>query len=171
MRVLSRLFRRLFLQALEAAFHVGKLQWFGELEALRDAATFAAYLAPLRATEWVVYAKPPFGGPAQVLAYLGRYTHRVAISNQRLLAAQDGTVTFQWKDYRHTEDFHSAGRFNPHNPASRCGLVHRAISSLSRRRNLSVPPNLCAAKLMRSLTDTRTGIPQARDSMCLIAGQ
>jgi Putative transposase. len=100
-RVLSRLFRRLFLQALEAAFRSGKLQWFGELEALRDAAAFAAYLAPLRATEWVVYAKPPFGGPAQVLAYLGRYTHRVAISNQRLLAAQDGTVTFQWKDYRH----------------------------------------------------------------------
>jgi hypothetical protein len=100
-RVLSRLFRRLFLQALEAAFHSGKLQFFGELEALRDAAAFAAYLAPLRATEWVVYAKPPFGGPAQVLAYLGRYTHRVAISNQRLLAAQDGMVTFQWKDYRH----------------------------------------------------------------------
>jgi hypothetical protein len=100
-RVLSRLFRRLFLQALEAAFRNGELQWFGELEALRDAAAFAAYLAPLRATEWVVYAKPPFGGPAQVLAYLGRYTHRVAISNQRLLAAQDGTVTFQWKDYRH----------------------------------------------------------------------
>ena len=100
-RVLSRLFRRLFLQALEAAFRNGELQWFGELEALRDAAAFAAYLAPLRDTEWVVYAKPPFGGPAQVLAYLGRYTHRVAISNQRLLAAQDGTVTFQWKDYRH----------------------------------------------------------------------
>jgi hypothetical protein len=100
-RVLSRLFRRLFLQALEAAFHSGKLQLFGELEALRDAASLAAYLAPLRATEWVVYAKPPFGGPAQVLAYLGRYTHRVAISNQRLLAAQDGAVTFQWKDYRH----------------------------------------------------------------------
>ena len=100
-RVLSRLFRRLFLEALEAAFAGGKLRFFGELEALQNAAEFAAYLTPLREIEWVVYAKPPFGGPAQVLAYLGRYTHRVAISNQRLLAIEDGNVTFQWKDYRH----------------------------------------------------------------------
>ena len=99
-RVVSRLFRRLFLEALQQAFATGKLRFFGELEALRDASSFTHYLAPLRQTEWVVYAKPPFGGPAQVLAYLGRYTHRVAISNQRLLAAQDGQVTFQWKDYR-----------------------------------------------------------------------
>ncbi len=100
-RVLSRLFRRLFLEALQQAFASGKLQLFGELKALEDAAEFTKYLSPLGETEWVVYAKPPFGGPAQVLAYLGRYTHRVAISNQRLLAAEDGQVTFQWKDYRH----------------------------------------------------------------------
>ncbi len=99
-RVLSRLFRRLFLEALLQAFQHGKLRFRGELEKLRDAAHFAACLAPLRQQEWVVYAKPPFGGPTQVLAYLGRYTHRVAISNQRLLAAQDGKITFQWKDYR-----------------------------------------------------------------------
>src|SRR5712691_11028570 len=88
-RVLSRLFRRRFLEALQQAFATGKLRFFGELEALRDATSFTHYLAPPRQTEWVVYAKPPFGGPAQVLAYLGRYTHRVAISNRRLLARHD----------------------------------------------------------------------------------
>jgi len=99
-RVLSRLFRRLFLEALQAAFASGKLQFFGALETLRNAAAFTAYLQPLRQCEWVVYAKPPFGGPQQVLQYLGRYTHRVAISNPRLLALDHDTVTFQWKDYR-----------------------------------------------------------------------
>jgi hypothetical protein len=99
-RVLSRLFRRLFLQALEQAFAKGKLQWCGELEDLQQSDRFAEYLGPSRETEWVVYAKPPFGGPTQVLEYLGRYTHRVAVSNERLLAMPDGHVTFQWKDYR-----------------------------------------------------------------------
>jgi hypothetical protein len=99
-RVLSRRFRRLFLEALAAAFAKGQLQLFGELESLRDPARFTAYLQPLREREWVVYAKPPFGGPLQVLQYLGRYTHRVAISNQRLLARGADTVTWQWKDYR-----------------------------------------------------------------------
>jgi len=100
-RVLSRLFRRLFLEALEKAFRNGQLRFFSGLEPLRHPAAFARYLAPLRKTEWVVYAKPPFGGPQQVLEYLGRYTHRVAISNQRLLALQNDQVSFQWKDYRH----------------------------------------------------------------------
>ena len=99
-RVLSRLFRRLFLEALREAFHDGKLQFFGEIASLRDRACFAEYLEPLNKTEWVVYAKPPFGGPQRVLEYLGRYTHRVALSNQRILDVRDGQVTFQWKDYR-----------------------------------------------------------------------
>jgi hypothetical protein len=99
-RVLSRLFRRLFLAALQTAFDKGKLRFFGELKQLRDAACFTAYLQPLRETEWVIYAKPPFGGPHQVLEYLGRYTHRVAISNRRLLSVDADSVTFQWKDYR-----------------------------------------------------------------------
>lgn len=99
-RVLSRLFRRLFLEALEKAFRKGQLQFCGEIEDLGEPHRFAAYLAPLRECEWVVYAKPPFGGPAQVLEYLGRYTHRIAISNDRLLALDDGQVRFQWKDYR-----------------------------------------------------------------------
>jgi Putative transposase/Transposase zinc-binding domain len=100
-RVLSRLFRRLFLEALEKLFQQDLLRFFSKLEPLIDPAAFARYLAPLREVEWVVYAKPPFGGPQQVLEYLGRYTHRVAISNQRLLALHDDQVSFQWKDYRH----------------------------------------------------------------------
>src|SRR5437899_2853117 len=100
-RVLSRLFRRLFLEHLQATFDQGKLQFFSSLERLRDPQTFTQYLAPLRQAEWVVYAKPPFGGPEQVLNYLGRYTHRVAISNNRLLGIDHGRVSFRWKDYRH----------------------------------------------------------------------
>jgi len=99
-RVLSRLFRRLFLEGLTALHRAGQLAFFGELRGLAKAQAFARHLAPLRKAEWVVYAKPPFGGPEAVLAYLGRYTHRVAISNQRLISADADTVTFRWKDYR-----------------------------------------------------------------------
>ena len=99
-KVLSARFRRLVLDALEKAHAAGQLQFFGELEALGDPQAFARYLAPLAKKNWVVYAKAPFGGPQHVLEYLGRYTHRVAISNRRLLALQDGQVSFQWKDYR-----------------------------------------------------------------------
>jgi putative transposase/transposase-like zinc-binding protein len=99
-RVLSRLFRRLFLEKLGAAHQAGELQFFGNHAALTDAQAFAAYLAPLRNSEWVVYSKRPFGGPKEVLRYLARYTHRVAISNRRLIALDDNGVTFKWKDYR-----------------------------------------------------------------------
>ena len=101
-RVLSRLFRRRFLEELAAAHDGGRLQFFGEHAALADAQAFAQWLAPLRQCEWVVYAKRPFAGPAAVLAYLSRYTHRVAISNSRLLAFDERGVTFRWKDYRAT---------------------------------------------------------------------
>jgi hypothetical protein len=99
-KVLSRRFRSLFLQALRKAYDAGQLQFLGELQSLSDPQAFAAYLAPLERSEWVVYAKPPFGGPQYVIEYLGRYTHRVAISNRRLRSLQNGQVTFQWKDYR-----------------------------------------------------------------------
>jgi len=99
-KVLSRRFRRLMFEALQDAYAAGQLQFFGDLEPLRQPAAFARYLAPLQKSRWVVYAKPPFGGPQYVLEYLGRYTHRVAISNRRLLHLQDGQVSFQWKDYR-----------------------------------------------------------------------
>ena len=99
-RVLSRLFRRLFLKKLLAALEAGRLQFFGNHAPLADAQAFATYLAPLRRAEWVVYSKRPFGGPEAVLAYLSRHTHRVEISNSRLLAFDQQGVTFRWKDYR-----------------------------------------------------------------------
>ena len=99
-RVLSRLFRRLFLEGLAALHAASRLAFFGDLSALADDEAFAAALAPLRCCEWVVYAKRPFAGPKAVLAYLSRYTHRVAISNSRLVALDDDGVTFKWKDYR-----------------------------------------------------------------------
>jgi hypothetical protein len=99
-RVLSRLFRRLFLQKLVIAHAAGELQFFGKHAPLKDARAFAAYLAPLRNSEWVVYSKRPVGGPEKVLRYLARYTHRVAISNRRLITCDDKAVTFKWKDYR-----------------------------------------------------------------------
>jgi Putative transposase/Transposase zinc-binding domain len=99
-RVLSRLFRRLFLERIEKAFNSGKLQFFASLGFLRDPYAFAARIASAKESEWVVYAKRPFAGPQQVLDYVGRYTHRVAISNNRLVDIENGRVQFHWKDYR-----------------------------------------------------------------------
>lgn len=99
-RVLSRLFRRLFLGYLRAAFDSHRLEFHTALAALHGPNAFAAYIAAVASLDWVVYAKPPFGGPDRVLEYLGRYTHRVAIANSRLVAFDDGQVTFRWKDYR-----------------------------------------------------------------------
>jgi len=98
-KLLSRRFRRLMLKALQQAYAAGSLQFFGQLEPLRQPAAFARYLAPLANSKWVVYAKAPFGGPSHVLEYLGRYTHRVAISNRRILALENAQVSFAWKDY------------------------------------------------------------------------
>jgi Putative transposase len=99
-RVLSRLFRRLFLAALADAHAAGRLAFFGEIAGLRRREAFAAHLSPLRRKNWFVYAKPPFSGPEAVLAYLARYTHRVAIANSRLVALDERGVTFRYKDYR-----------------------------------------------------------------------
>ena len=103
-RVLSRLFRRLFLERLTAAYQAGRLQFFANHAALAEPAAFKARLAALRKREWVVYAKRPFGGPDAVLAYLSRYTHRIAIANSRLVAFDGERVTFKWKDYRAKAD-------------------------------------------------------------------
>jgi hypothetical protein len=99
-RVLSRLFRRLFIEGLMGLHRSGDLAFYSDLKGLAETGAFANWLAPFRKIEWVVYAKPPFGGPEAVLAYLSRYTHRVAISNQRLFSADANTVAFRWKDYR-----------------------------------------------------------------------
>ena len=99
-RVLSRMFRGLFMHYLEKAFSAGDLKFFSAHRHLHEPAAFRRHLAPIRDTEWVVYAKRPFAGPAQVLDYVGRYTHRVAISNNRLLSMENGKIRFRWKDYR-----------------------------------------------------------------------
>ncbi len=127
-RVLSRLFRRLFLEGLQALHDAGELQFFTDLVGLKDAGAFRAHLAPLRKTEWVVYAKRPFAGPAQVLAYLARYTHRVAIGNSRLLDLDDHHVSFRWRDYRE-------------NGASRSKVMRLATGEFIRRFLLHVLPN------------------------------
>lgn len=158
-RVLSRLFRRLFLEGLEHAFQAGRLAFFSDLEPLRDPVAFAEYLTPLRDIEWVVYAKRPFGGPEQVLDYLGRYTHRVAISNHRLVSAEEEQVAFRWKDYRHQHRQKTMTlqanefirRFLLHTLP--CGLqrirhyglfgnCHRAENLARCRQLLSIPPPL-----------------------------
>ena len=126
-RVLSRLFRRLFLEGLAALHRQNKLRFFGELEHLREAEDFARYVAPFRKSEWVVYAKAPFGGPEAVLAYLSRYTHRVAISNSRLVTANADTVTFRYKDYRRKS-------------SSRQRVMHLATNEFIRRFLIHVLP-------------------------------
>jgi hypothetical protein len=124
-RVLSRLFRRLFMQYLHEAFYGDKLSFFNDLAHLRAPKAFRTYLRPVFETEWVVYAKPPFGGPERVLEYLGRYTHRVAIANSRLVAYSEGKVAFRWKDYRRD---------------SRHGLMHLDAMEFVRRFLLHVLP-------------------------------
>ena len=99
-RVLSRLFRRLFLEGLAKLHQDGRLTFFGDHKPLADKAAFTAFLNPLRKTDWVIYAKEPFAGPEAVLAYLSRYTHRVAIANSRLIRADVDSITFRIKDYR-----------------------------------------------------------------------
>lgn len=141
-RVLSRLFRRLFLEALQAAFDEGKLNFVGDLEFLQTPKAFTAHLAPLRGAEWVVYAKPPFGGPQQVLAYLGRYTHRVAISNQRLVSMNDDSVAFQWKDYRNKESQESKTMTLQASEFIRRLLLHTLPSGFQRIRHYGFLANV-----------------------------
>ena len=105
-RFTSRAPRRLFLTAFDAAFDAGALHFFGTLEPLRDPPAFRQHLAPTRQTDWVVYATPPFAGPRQVLACVGRYTQRVAMSNSRLVDIDDGQVRFRYKNYREDHPHH-----------------------------------------------------------------
>ena len=140
-RVLSRLFRRLFLKMLADAYAAGRLAFFGDHAALVNAAAFAALLTPLRKAEWVVYAKKPFGGPQAVLAYLARYTHRVAIANNRLISADEAGVTFKWKDYR----IEGPGRYKtmtlPTHEFIRRFLIHVLPKGLHRIRHYGLFAN------------------------------
>ncbi|MDP3168707.1 MAG: IS91 family transposase, partial [Polaromonas sp.] len=163
-RVLSRLFRRRFLEELQRLHDGGALRFFGEHAALAEPVTFKAWLAPLRQCEWVVYAKRPFAGPQAVLAYLSRYTHRVAISNSRLLAMDERGVTFRWKDYRATgKTRHKAMTLSPQEFMRRFllhvlpGGFHRIrhyglLANSNRRDNLA---------LARQLLQVTPSSPQA----------
>lgn len=140
-RVLSRLFRRLFLAALAKVFAQGELRFFNDLARLNDAALFTRHLACARSIEWVVYAKPPFGGPDQVLAYLGRYTHRVAIANSRIVELDDDHVAFRWKDYRRNGcDREQIMRLHPHEFIRRF-LLHVLPAGFHRMRHFGFLAN------------------------------
>ena len=138
-RVLSRLFRRLFLTELRRAFDAGELHFFNALAELQNPTDFARYLAPAARAEWVVYAKAPFGGPEHVLDYLGRYTHRVAISNSRLVEFDNGEVAFEWKDYRH-ESKHKVMRL-PADEFVRRFLLHVLPPGFQRIRHFGLLAN------------------------------
>ena len=163
-RVLSRLFRRLFLTELRDAFDSKKLQFFNALVGLQDADAFANYLAPVARSEWLVYAKKPFGGPERVLEYLGRYTHRVAIANGRLVEFANGQVAFQWKDYRH-ESQHKIMRLQADEFVRRF-LLHVLPSGFQRIRSYGFLAN-CTRKAKlercRHLLDVPAPTPSQAD--------
>jgi len=167
-RVLSRLFRRRFLEELEQAHRARRLQFFGEHATLADSRAFARWLAPLRQCEWVVYAKRPFAGPEAVLAYLSRYTHRVAIANSRLVAMDEHGVTFGWKDYRakgrtrHKTMTLGADEF------MRRFLLHILPSGFHRIRHYGLLANGCRKANLTRVRELLHAIPaatsQAQDS-------
>jgi hypothetical protein len=185
-RVLSRLFRRLFLHKLVSAHQAGKLQFFNGHAALADPQSLAAFLAPLRNTQWVVYSKRPFGGPKEVLRYLARYTHRVAISNRRLIAGDENGVTFKWKDYR----IEGPDRFKLMTLAThefiRRFLIHvlpagfhriryygllasgKRAENVARARELLMPPIIAVDAIKASSPDTAE--PQTADHSCPCCG-
>jgi Putative transposase/Transposase zinc-binding domain len=162
---LSRLFRRLFLAALEAAFRDGNLQFFGALAPLTEQSAFAEQIAALRHSEWVVYAKPPFGGPAQVLAYLARYTHRAAIANSRLVAIDEDKVAFTYKDYRRNGQ-HKVMRLEAYEFIRRF-LLHVLPDGFHRIRHYGFLANgrrIEKLKLCRSLIEARASQESAGEA-------
>jgi hypothetical protein len=175
-RVLSRLFRRLFLEALEDAFYQRKLRFIGETEPLQDAIAFHAMTTSMENREWVVYAKPPFGGAQQALEYLGRYTHRVAISNERLLAVKDGTVTFQWKDYRHKQKHKSRVMELGSGEFIHRILIHTLPAGFQRIRHYGFLANryrkekldLCRKLLKHPITELLPGVIQCLEILAAL---
>lgn len=139
--VLSRLFRRGFLERLQAAHAARRLRFSGALHGLADAGAFAAAIRQLRRKTWIIYAKPPFGSPGHVLAYLGRYTHRVAIANSRLVSVDETSVTFRWRDYRHG-NAHRLMSLDPHEFIRRF-LIHSLPDGFHRIRHYGFLANGC----------------------------
>ena len=171
-KVMSRLFRRLFVEALEKAYRKGKLHFFGELERLKDPDAFRGYLAPVREKEWVVYAKPPFGGPQRALAYLGRYTHRVALGNERIVALGEGQVSFRWKDYRDKGERNSRTMTLGAHEFIRRFLIHTLPPGFQRIRHFGWLANrhrkrklaLCRALLRAPAADLLPGRERLREA-------
>lgn len=152
-RVLSRLFRRLFLELLIEAHHKGQLQFHGSLSLLNEFDAFEKMLSPTRKHDWVVYAKRPFHGPKQVLSYLSRYTHRVAISNSRLLSTDGNNITFKWKDYRRKgRDRYSTMSLNCHEFIRRF-LIHILPSRFHRIRHYGFLSNTVRAEQLKKVRD------------------
>jgi hypothetical protein len=172
-RVLSKLFRRLMLEKLEAGHAAGRLKFFGEHAGLRDPTALAAHLAPLRKTNWFVYAKPPFAGADAVLAYLARYTHRVAISNRRLVSLDADRVTFRYKDYRRNGQERSRTMTLTPNEFIRRFLLHvlpkgfhrirhyGLLASAARKANIARARELLAAPEPPTLRDETTSAAAA----------
>ncbi len=162
-RVLSRLFRRFFCEMLVRAHVDGQLKFFGRHIGLKDRAKFERFLKPLRRTEWVVYAKPPFGGPEAVLAYLSRYIHRVAISNARLVSASGGAVTFKVKDYRvEGSARYKTMTLKPHEFIRRF-LIHVLPKRFHRIRHYGLLANanrVANIKLARELLEASPNVPE-----------
>jgi len=175
-RVLSQLFRRLFLKKLSDAHRAGKLQFFGEHQALAETKSFSHWLKPLRQCTWVVYAKRPFAGPDAVLAYLSRYTHRVAIANSRLIAMDEQGITFKWKDYRAKERYrHKTMTLDPDEFIRRFLLhvlpsgFHRIrhyglIANTTRKNNLARARELLMAEKATEPADAETNGADTADS-------
>jgi hypothetical protein len=162
-RVLSRLFRRLFLTMLAAAHEAGQLKFFGDHAGLTDNAAFAAFLAPWAKAEWVVYAKEPFGGPQEALRYLSRYTHRVAISNRRLVSADDTGVTFKCKDYRiDGPDRYTTMTLAPHEFIRRF-LMHVLPKGLHRIRHYGLLANGNRADNIARVRELLAMAPRAKE--------
>lgn len=171
-RVLSRLFRRLFLASLDEAFAQGELSFFNELAHLNDPTIFDRHLAQARSIDWVVYCKPPFGGPDQMLAYLGRYTHRVAIANSRIVDVNDDHVAFRWKDYRHRgHEQQKIMRLAPHEFIRRF-LLHVLPDGFHRMRHFGFLANshrraridLCRRLLAQPVATDRQSRPDKQQS-------
>ncbi|HEX5393483.1 MAG TPA: IS91 family transposase [Rhodocyclaceae bacterium] len=170
-RVLSRLFRRRFIEELEKLHRAGQLQFFDDDTRLVEASAFARWLAPMRNSEWVVYAKRPFTGPEAVLAYLSRYTHRVAISNRRLVSMDENGVTFRWKDYRAKGHTRHKTMTLPADEFMRRFLLHvlpggfhrirhyGLLANAERRRNLSRVRDLLDVPPPEPVTDETVAVP------------
>jgi hypothetical protein len=173
-RVLSRLFRRLFVEAVESAYAKGKLEFHGQLQSLRDPKAFEQHLNPVRQIDWVVYAKPPFGGAEQAIEYLGRYTHRVALSNQRLLTFQNDQVTFQYKDYRSNDPQRSRQMTLSADEFVRRFLLHVIPAGLQRIRHYGLLTNRYRAENLARCRELLVGprselLPTATQMATLLA--